>query len=237
MRTIVREMSTEGAARSYSADPGALLFGRTRGHLLSRLYGNPDGRFYLRQLVRETGAAQGGVQRELQLLTNAGLVTRTVEGRQVYFQANQNSPVFPELQKLLFKTIGATGVIGDALTSVGDAIEVAFIYGSAAKGTMRSGSDIDLLVVGHASFRDIATALGQAQHLLHREINPTVYPVEEFRKKIRTGHHFLTSVMREPKVFIIGNEDVVDRLAEKRMVDTTQNERSRNRRSSRRRRS
>src|SRR5216683_6694336 len=104
-------MSTSRLSPHLPDGPGAVLFGKTRGLLLAWLYGHPDQRFYLRHLVRETGAAQGAAQRELRLLTEAGLVTRSVEGRQVYFQANRESPVYFELKQLLLKTVGAAEVI------------------------------------------------------------------------------------------------------------------------------
>jgi predicted nucleotidyltransferase/DNA-binding transcriptional ArsR family regulator len=219
-----------------TTNPGAVLFGKTRGLLLGWLYGHPDKRFYLRQLVRETGAAQGATQRELRLLAGAGLVTRTVEGRQVYFQANKDSPLFTELRQLLLKTVGAAEIIQGALTPIATSIDVAFLYGSAAKGTLKSGSDIDVLVIGDVSFGDVASALSNAQARLGRDVNPSVYSPREFRKKALAGHHFLTTVLREPKVFVIGSEYDLGRLAEKRMVDAASDERPRNRRSSRSRR-
>ena len=235
-RTIVRKMSTETALPNGPWEPGALLFGKTRGLLLAWLYGHPDERFYLRQLVRQTGAAQGAAQRELQLLTQTGLVTRTVEGHQVYFQANRQSSVFNELQELLLKTIGAADVIRQALGSIASSIEIAFLYGSAAKGLIRASSDIDLLVVGRTSFSEVARALAPAQRRLGRDVNPDVYGPEEFRKKLHAGHHFLTSVLREPKIFIIGSDHELGRLADKRLLDAASDQRSRNRGPSRGRR-
>jgi predicted nucleotidyltransferase len=234
--TIVREMSTTQSAGLDAAEPGALLFGKTRRHVLVWLYGHPDERFYLRQLVRQTGAAQGAVQRELQLLSRAGLVTRTVDGRQVYFQANRESPVFTELQQLLLKIAGAVDVIRQALAPLASTIRITFIYGSAAKGTLRAGSDIDLLVIGSVSFGDVASALAEAQRRLGRDVNPTVYPTSEFVKKVRANHHFLTTVLREPKVFIIGSDHELDRLAEERVADVAPHQRPRGRRPARRRR-
>jgi uncharacterized protein len=46
-----------------------------------------------------------------------------------------------------------------------------------------------------------------------REMNPTVYPVEEFFRKVKEGHHFLSTVIREPKIFLVGEEDELQRLA------------------------
>jgi predicted nucleotidyltransferase len=228
-------MSTT-AGRTDATDAGAILFGKTRRQLLAWLYGHADERFYLRQLVRQTGAAQGAMQRELAALLRAGLITREVEGRQVYIQANRESPIFADLQRLLLKTAGATDVIRSALTPLAHRIDVAFVYGSAAKGTLRAASDIDLLVVGRVSFGEVVSALGDAQERLGRDINPTVYPAEEFARKLRSGHHFLTTVLTEPKTFIIGTDHELGRLAEERLADRTPDERTRDRRSVRRRR-
>lgn len=219
-----------------TGDAATLLFGKARRQVLAWLYGHADERFYLRQLVRHTGIVPGAIQRELRALTRAGLITRAVEGRQVYFQANRESPIFADLQQLLLKTSGATDVIRSALTPLADRIDVAFVYGSAAKGTLRAASDIDLLVVGRVSFPDVVSSLGDAQERLGRDVNPSVYPPEEFVRKLRSGHHFLNSVLSEPKTFIIGTDHELGRLAEERLADRTPDKRTRDLGSVRRRR-
>ena len=95
-------MGTTAAA----LDPATLLFGRTRRRVLGWLLGHADEAYYLRELVRHAGGALGAVQRELEQLTAAGLVRRDVRGNQVYFQANRDSAIFPELQGLFAKTGG-----------------------------------------------------------------------------------------------------------------------------------
>ncbi len=111
LSTIGPEMSTTSRASRVETEPGPVLFGQTRLRVLGWLYGHPEETFYLRQIVRQTGAAHGAVQRELATLTGAGLLRRTVAGRQVYFQADRGSPIFPELQALLMKTTGAVEVL------------------------------------------------------------------------------------------------------------------------------
>jgi predicted nucleotidyltransferase len=152
-------------------DPPAadVLFGRTRRSVLGWLYGHPDEAFYLRQIVRYTGAAHGAVQRELAALTGAGLLRRTVQGRQVYFQANRASPLFSDLQSILIKTTGLVGALREALRPLADRIVVAFVFGSAARGELRRDSDIDLLVVGDATFAEIAECVARAQQRLGRD--------------------------------------------------------------------
>jgi predicted nucleotidyltransferase len=184
---------------------------------LAWLFGHPDEMFYLRQIVRQSGAAQGAVQRELQLLVEAGILRRTVEGRHVYFQANRQSPIFPELNALLLKTAGIVDVVREALVPLADRILVAFVFGSAARGELRSDSDVDVLVVGDVAFAAVANALAAAQGRLGRDVNPTVYPPPEFRNKIRAHHHFLTAVLQEPRLFAVGGPDELAGLGAERM--------------------
>jgi len=204
---------------SSQSDPGTLLFGLTRRRILAWLLGHPDEAFYLRQIARQVGTAVGATRRELELLTAAGLLTRSVDGRQVYFQANRESPIFPELQSLFAKTVGLVDTIREGLAPLADTIHVAFVFGSGARGELRASSDIDLLIVGTAPFDAVVGALAVVQSRLGRDINPAVYPPSEFTTKLDTGHHFLTRVLDEPRLFVIGGNDELVRLGATRLAD------------------
>jgi predicted nucleotidyltransferase len=217
MSTNVRVLSTKQTADP--ADLGAVLFGRTRRLVLAWLLGHPDESYYMRQIARQTGAALGGVQRELDALVGAGIVRRSVQGRQVYFQADRQSPVFPELQRLLLKTAGAADVLRGALAPYAKKIAAAIIFGSAARGALGRTSDLDLIIVGDISMYDVVEAMADAQQYLGREVNPTIYPLDEFQTKYRRGDHFLTTVLREPHVFILGSPNELAGLGAKRLVD------------------
>ena len=179
------------------------------------LYGRADQSFYLRQLVRAIGAGHGALQRELRHLTDMGLVVRTVQGNQVLYQANSQSPIFSEIKGLIAKTVGIHDALRSALAPMASEIQVAFIYGSVARQKERANSDVDLMVLGNAAFSDVVAALGPAQQALGREINPTVFPVSEFRAKLAAGNHFLRSVMRDKKLFVLGTENELTKLAAK----------------------
>jgi predicted transcriptional regulator len=84
-------------ARVALTDVGGALFGKTRRAVLALLYGRPDEAFYLRQVTREAQAGQGAVQRELQRLAGAGILTREARGRVIHYQANRGCPIFAEL--------------------------------------------------------------------------------------------------------------------------------------------
>lgn len=194
------------------------LFGKTRRAVLSLLFTHTDEAFYLRQIVRAIGAGLGAVQRELKRLTEAGIIRRTVRGRQVYYQANPDCPLFAELRGLVIKTAGVGDVLRAALAPLADRIHLALIYGSLARGEERRSSDIDVLVVGEVTFGEVVAILAPAQETLGREINPNVYPSAEFRSKLAAGHHFLRTVIGGPKLFLIGDEYELARLAKKRLA-------------------
>lgn len=194
---------------------GSVLFGKTRRAVLSLLFCHPDRSFYFRQIARAANAGSGAVQREINRLTSAGIIQKTISGKQVYYQINPNCPIHDELKGLIIKTSAIGDTLRTAISSIQDQIRVAFVFGSAARGDFRSQSDIDLMVIGDVSFEQISTALIPAQDQLNREINPNVYPVSEFKRKSAEGHHFLSSILNEKKFFLIGNEDELKKLASK----------------------
>ena len=191
------------------------LFGRTRQALLALLYSRADEEHLQESLIQLAGLGRGTVQRELDFLARAGVVRRTVRGRQVYFQANAQSPIYAELRGLVVKTSGVADVLRGALASLGGRIAVAFIYGSVAKGAERRGSDVDVMVIGDVTFAETSEALGQAQKAIGREVNPSVYAPADFRAKLRAKHHFLRTVQNGEKIFLIGDERELGRLAKK----------------------
>jgi uncharacterized protein len=191
------------------------LFGGARQGVLGVLFACPDERFYVREIARAAGVAVGAVQRELVRLHVAGIATRSVRGNQVYYQANYQCPIFAELVGIVTKTFGVADVLRAGLAPLAGQIEVAFIYGSAARGELRQGSDIDLMIVGDVSFGQVVEAIQPAQERLGREINPTVYPITEFQNKMTEGHHLLTTVMADTKIFLTGDENTLGILTKK----------------------
>ena len=192
------------------------LFGRTRGAVLSILYGHVGKGFYLRQLARLSNIALGPVQREIRQLVEAGLVSKKTIGTQTLYSANLDSPVFREIKGLVTKTVGMHDVVAEALSSLRDEINLAFVYGSVARSREREHSDVDVMVVGNVDFDAIVEKLRDAEKTLNREINPTVYSIREFSKKLRGN--FLKTVLAEKKLFIIGDEDDLRDLGQKHLA-------------------
>lgn len=213
--TIVPIMSTKNNCDILSAT----LFGKTRRAVLSLLYSHPDENFYLRQIIRSTGLGPGTLQREVKGLTEAGIIKRIVQGRQVHFQANVKCPVFQELRSMVLKTAGIGDVLKAALAPLAERITAAFIFGSVARLDENSESDVDVMIVGEVTFAETVAAFHQAQQLIGREINPAVYPPAEFRSKLAADNHFLKSILKETRLFLVGDKREFERLAKKRLAD------------------
>ena len=141
-----------GSKLSPSITSPVSLFGKTRQALLAQLYTRSDEALLQEQLIRLAALGRGTVQRELEFLTRAAILRRTVHGRQVYFQANPECPIYPELKALIAKTAGAADFLRNALAPLADRIRVAFIYGSVARAQARRGSDVDVMIIGDVSF-------------------------------------------------------------------------------------
>ncbi len=191
------------------------LFGKTRQAVLALLYGRADSSFYTKQILDAVKIGRGTVQRELKNLTDTGIIIREVQGRQVYYRANEKCPIFNELKSIVRKTFGVADVLRQSLATNADKIRVAFIFGSIARSADDRRSDIDLMVVGKISFGDVVSLLSPAEEKLGREVNPVVYPVAEFKKKVKEDHHFVKTVLEDEKIFVIGDEDELRRLAER----------------------
>ncbi|WP_313343389.1 nucleotidyltransferase domain-containing protein [Stenotrophomonas sp.] len=190
-----------------------ILFPVTRQRVLAALLLQPEASFHLRELARITGSHAGTLARELDKLTESGLLLRSAQGNQVHYRANRACLLFDDLAAMFRKTHGVVPVLRDALVSVADHVSLAWVFGSVAKGTEVNGSDIDLLVLGDLRFVDLVRAIHPAQEVLRREINPVLYSKEEFMRRAQNGDAFATELLATPKLLVLGDKDDVGKLA------------------------
>ena len=182
------------------------LFPKSRIAVLRLLLSRSDRAFYLREIAELEGLSVGHLSRELDRLVDSGIITRFTQGRHVYFQANPDCPIFNELRGIVVKTMGIGHLVEQALSRLADRIQVAFIYGSVARGEEQSDSDVDLMVVGEVSLAETVSVIRDVERVIDRPINPSVYSNDEFTSKLASGHHFLTKVIQGEKLMLIGDE-------------------------------
>jgi predicted nucleotidyltransferase len=193
-----------------------ILFGAYRRQILALLLLRPDESFYVREIARLTGVPAGSLHRELKLLSEAGLLQRSVAGNQVRYQVDRACPIQEELADIFRKTAGLADVLREALAPLAARIVVAFVFGSVAQGKERATSDVDMLVVGSASFASVVGLLNNTGERLRRAVNPVVMTKSAFATKLAGGDRFVSRVAREPKIFLLGDAGEFAELAENR---------------------
>lgn len=190
---------------------GNALFSGAQQPILALLFGQPEQWFHVKELIRLTGLGSASVQRELARLEKGGIVETRRIGNLKQIRAFAGSPIFSELRLIVLKTFGAAEVLREALTPLASEINFAFVYGSVAQGNDHAGSDIDLMIVSDTlSYGQVMATLQSAEKQLGRRVQVTQYTVKEFLERKQQKHHFVTEVLRQSKLMVIGTEDDID---------------------------
>jgi predicted nucleotidyltransferase len=198
---------TSSPTKSLATSLADALFSTTQQRVIGLLFGQPERSFYANEVIRLAGAGSGAVQRELARLAQSGLVTARRLGNQKHYQANPDSPIFAELCNIAVKTVGLAEPLREALAPLASRIRAAFVYGSVAKRKDTAASDIDLMVVSaRVTYADVFSAIEAVSAKLGRTINPTVYTPQEMARRIERGNAFVTRVLAQPKLWLIGEE-------------------------------
>ena len=182
------------------------IFPRVRAEIIRLLFSDPDQQLHLRDLARLSGLAVGTIQREVSNMRASGLLNEERDGNRLYFRANTENPIFPELHGIALKTTGLQVQLSQALEGL-ESVEYAFVYGSFAEGTSMPDSDIDLFVIGSVGLRKLSPRLRDVADQKNREVNPTVMSAESFRKKRKSKDAYIENVTAGKKLWIVGTED------------------------------
>ena len=198
---------SEAAALYANTSLPDALFTTTQQRVLGCLFGQPERSFTVSELIQTTGAGSGAVQREVARLAGSGLLTVEPVGNQKRYRADPASPIHAELVSIARKTFGLAAPLRKTLAPLAGQVTAAFVYGSVAKGTDTAASDIDLMLVsGTLTYADVMAALHPLIERLGREIHPTLYTRAELRKRIAARNSFVTGVLEQSRLWIIGGE-------------------------------
>ncbi|MDG6347788.1 nucleotidyltransferase domain-containing protein [Luteimonas sp. 8-5] len=204
---------SEAAALYASASLADALFTGTQQRVLSLLFGQPGRDMSVSELIQATGAGSGAVQREIARLAGSGLLRIEQVGKQKRYRANPDSPIHDELVAIVRKTFGLAAPLREALAPFADRIDAAFVFGSVAKGTDRTGSDIDLMLVSEGlTYADALGVLHPLFEQLGREINPAIFSHAELRKRLEADNGFIVRVLEQPKLWLIGGDEDLSEL-------------------------
>jgi predicted nucleotidyltransferase len=189
------------------------LFPAVRQGVLAATLLSPDKWWYLSELASHLGTSPSSLQRELDSLTRSGILERKQDGRRTYYRATRDSAVFDDLRALLSKTAGVVPALQAELARFHDRLRWAAIYGSVARSEEDAESDIDLLVVGGLATSDLLPILRRLERQFGREVNIKRYSEKEFRDKMRSGDHFLKSVVAGKLISLMGSPDELEKAA------------------------
>jgi predicted nucleotidyltransferase len=188
------------------------LFPSVRQGVLDATLRRPEKWWYLSELADFLGTRPSSLQRELVALVDIGILEKRRDGNRAYFKAQKASPIFRELQSIFEKTAGVSVALTKVLQPFKKKIVCSFIYGSLARAEEHAHSDVDLMVIGRIGLAELAPSLRTAENHLGREVNVTNYSVREFHDKVRRGDHFLSTVLKKPKQFILGDESELEAI-------------------------
>lgn len=184
------------------------LFSKVQQRVPGLLFVNANRSFYTNEIMRFVDSGIGVVQCELEKLAASGLVTVRKIGNQKHYQASRDAPIFEELRGIMVKTVGLADILRLALLPLSDRIQVAFVYGSIAKGGDTARSDIDVLIIGKdLAYADVYGVLSEHEAQLGRPVNPSIYSVDELQRKLADDNTFVSRVLEQPKIFLMGAID------------------------------
>jgi predicted nucleotidyltransferase len=198
-----------------NTNPIDALFPKVRQNILSATYSQPEKWWFMSELATFIETTPSSLQRELATLVDSGILRSRRDGNRLYFQAETDSPIFVPLRDLISQTLGIVGEIKESISQFAEKIDFAFIYGSVARGEEHTLSDVDIMVVGSIGLAELSPPLRELGRKFNREINATCYRVEEFQKKLETQSHFLTNVIGNEKIYLIGGEDELESIISK----------------------
>jgi predicted nucleotidyltransferase len=190
-----------------------LFSSRVRVEILSVFLMNPKRELYVREVERLTGEDYKNVSMELRNLEEIGLLSSRNEGNLKYFSLNKGFVIYEELKSIFMKTKGAVGIIREAVSTKRH-IDYAFIYGSFATGEERAESDIDVMVIGEISLEEVLRLIRGPEEKLSREINVSLYDLQEMRKRVKDRNPFIMEVLEGSKIMLVGDEDELRRVIE-----------------------
>lgn len=184
---------------------GQLLSSGTRAKLLTLFLTHPQEEFYLRQLQRRSGQSLRAVQHELARLERMDIVSIRRQGRQKFYRANAEHPLFPDLKRIIYKTSALGDKLREALGTL-ERVDAAFVYGSVAKGSERGTSDVDLMILGTPDPEGLTRALQDVEKELGREVSLTSMSAREWHERLASRDAFVTQLVESEKIFVIGDE-------------------------------
>ena len=196
------------------------LFTPAQQKLLGLLFVRVNEGFHLNEIMRQTGLGSASAQRELKRLHESGLIVSERIGNVRQFRPNKESPVYEELTSIVRKTFGLLSVLHSTLGPLRKSLNVAFVYGKTAREQEATPDAVELLLIGeNTTYGELLSRMPVAERLLRRKINPNLYSLPDFKRRVREQQGFILNVLEERKMFVLGDETDLDRIVQDAQAD------------------
>lgn len=159
-----------------------IITSKMRVRILMRLFLNPSNNAYLRELAKEFGASPGQLREELSLMSAAELLKSKRVGRQVFYRANQQHSLYPELNSMVRKALGMDHIVDSIIQRLGN-VELALLLDDYAQG--KDMGLIDLAIVGNINDKNLRDLVTKTERHIQRKIRTIVVSPEDFAENSR----------------------------------------------------
>ncbi len=182
-----------------------LIVSESRIKLLQELYYQPNEMFYIRQLTRMTEEKLNSIRRELKNLDQSGVLESEWRGNKRYYWVNQDFVFYQDILSIIMKTKGLGRDIIENEKKIGQIKYVVF-SGKFGRNIQPEDDEIEVLVVGQVVLPELGSLVRKEEELRGREINYTVMDLNEFKYRKKNRDPFLTQILLQSRIMIIGNE-------------------------------
>jgi predicted nucleotidyltransferase len=161
-----------------------VISSKTKASILVKLFLNPGTQAYLRGLASEFGVSTNSVRTELNNLTEHQILVSERDGRNVFYRANTDHPLFPELASMVRKITGIDDLVTSVIQRLGN-LEAAYLTGDYARG--KDTGIIDVVLLGDIDREQLADVVGKTERYIERRIRTLVLDRSEFDRLVASG--------------------------------------------------
>ncbi|MCF7860355.1 nucleotidyltransferase domain-containing protein [Patescibacteria group bacterium] len=174
------------------------------GEILKLFFKDQDKEYYFREIAKKINRKPSYCQKYLDNLVEENILLDTRRGNMRFFRLNKKYPLYEEIKSIVSKTIGLENELKELIDKL-DNVECAFVFGSIAKKTENSNSDVDLMLIGNINQDALTTIISPLEGKIAREINYHIYSNQEIVKKIEEHDGFISNIFSSPIIKLKGN--------------------------------
>lgn len=181
------------------------IISRVRVKLLTIFLGKPGEMYYVRELTRLAGEEINAIRRELKRMQDVGMLKSEKRGNRLYYSYKTSYLFYPELLSLVAKSSPVGQQLIKNKSKLGF-IKYAFLSQKLIRGLDRDAEHIDLLIIGKVIMPQLSLIVKKLEKILDTEINYSSMTEEEYKYRKSRKDPFITSILLQPRIMIIGNE-------------------------------